>query len=109
MKRNGFNISRGDLVRIREWDDMAKEFPVTDDGSAIVTGTYDFVSGMRWYSGKIVRAIFDPIDDPSVVCYVDGFAVSIEMVEPIDEMEDYSTDDNLIDFLNNYTVGGCSV
>lgn len=45
----------GDRVRVREYEDMANEYPVSGDGSINPDPrgyTYDFVSNMRAYCGK---------------------------------------------------------
>ena len=44
----------GDKVRIREWDDMAKEYDVYTDGD-IYTPTASFVGSMKKYCGKTAK------------------------------------------------------
>lgn len=43
----------GDKVRIRKWDDMAKEYPVDKDGD-ILFPNCNFVDEMKMYCGKTV-------------------------------------------------------
>lgn len=42
----------GDKVRIRQWEDMAKEFPVDDDGDILVRNDCSFVKQMRHLCGE---------------------------------------------------------
>ena len=44
----------GDKVKVREWDDMAKEFGVDSDGDIIGTGLYLFAKSMKKFCGKTV-------------------------------------------------------
>lgn len=46
----------GDIVQIRQWDDMAEEFGTTIHGS-IVCRTWYFVKEMKKYCGKKLRII----------------------------------------------------
>lgn len=46
-------IKVGDKVRIREWDDMAKEFGVYEDGD--IKTKYYFTKEMKKYCGKFVE------------------------------------------------------
>lgn len=46
----------GDVVQIRKWDDMAKEFGTTIYGSIACRGWY-FVEEMKKYCGKKLRII----------------------------------------------------
>lgn len=45
-------IEVGDRVRIREWDDMAKEFGIDEDGD--IKTQYFFMKDMKKYCGKVV-------------------------------------------------------
>ena len=49
----------GDKVRVREWDDMAKEFGVYGDGFFVVLSNGCFFRQMRKYCGKTmtIRAV----------------------------------------------------
>lgn len=44
----------GDKVRVRQWDDMAKEFYVNDRGDIFVGGYY-FVNKMKQFCGKVYK------------------------------------------------------
>ena len=46
----------GDVVRIRQWDDMAREFGTTIHGSIACRSWY-FVKEMKKYCGKKLRII----------------------------------------------------
>lgn len=52
MDASCFHI--GDVVRIREWDDMVEEFDTEtdDDGNEYIACTFSFVSEMRKYCGQ---------------------------------------------------------
>lgn len=45
----------GDVVQIRQWDDMAKEFGITDYYGSIRCPHYYFTKGMKKYCGKKLR------------------------------------------------------
>ena len=44
----------GDKVKVREWDDMAKEFVVDGNGDIIGIGLYFFAKSMKKFCGKTV-------------------------------------------------------
>lgn len=43
----------GDRVRIRQWDDMAAEFGVDENGSIRAGGSYDYTPDMKPFCGKL--------------------------------------------------------
>ena len=62
----------GDKAIVREWDDMAKEFSVDDDGEIELSNEWCFAEGMKKFCGKTVTitGITREGDDP---CYeIDG-------------------------------------
>ena len=50
VKENKMRYKIGDKVRVRQWDDMAKEFGV-DNGNILINGFY-FIKEMKQYCGK---------------------------------------------------------
>lgn len=42
----------GDIVRVRQWDDMVKEFGLCEYNHSSIDVPYSFVKGMRKYCGK---------------------------------------------------------
>lgn len=63
----------GDIVQIRQWEDMAKEFSVTDYGN-IMCPVYYFSRGMKKYCGKKLRILIidKNIDGEYYFCLNDG-------------------------------------
>lgn len=54
MDRSNFNPQVGDLVRVRLWEDMAKEFGIDEDGN--IPCKFSFVGYMENYRWKLHRS-----------------------------------------------------
>lgn len=63
MKRREFRI--GDIVLIRQWDDMAREFGFNSYGS--IDCNFSFTLSMKKLCGKIVK-----------ICWVDNYQIGLE-------------------------------
>ena len=75
----------GDVVQIRQWDDMAKEFGITNYG-AIHCIPYVFVKEMKKYCGKRLEiiAISHSVNNANKYYYLSGaptWAFTSEMFE----------------------------
>lgn len=87
MKKEDFYI--GQLVQVREWDDMAAEFGLGPYG---IAGSTYFVKGMKKYCGQVftVERIEQDcirIDDPYNLSYGFGCFVPYENLKAINEEE----------------------
>lgn len=76
----------GDRVRIRQWDDMVKEFGITDDS---IDCKYAFTTSMKHLCGRaatICKIYGDKIllEDWSDNSYATGWEFSTDMIEPVD-------------------------
>lgn len=74
------NYKVGDKVRIREWDEMEKEFGLDSDGDIICEGY--FMRAMKKFCGKIftVEKVYKTY---YVLKGVENFCFSDDMLEPI--------------------------
>lgn len=82
----------GDVVRIREWDDMAEEFDTGtyDDGSEYIKCPLSFVSEMRKYCGQeytirsiVGREVFFINHEKLLRRDIgDWWGISVDMIEP---------------------------
>jgi hypothetical protein len=70
----------GDRVRIRQWDDMEKEFGL--DCLGRIQCLYKFTEGMKRLCGREIT--IEVLNDKGIQ-RVDGFAISTDMLEPIEE------------------------
>ena len=87
MERERINwkniIKENNIVKVREWDDMAKEFGVTLDG-ATINCFLKFTEEMRKYCGKTIKInenmerSFNKYEN----FYYNGHAISTDMLEP---------------------------
>ena len=70
----------GDIVRIRKWDDMAREFGVSDD---TINCKHGFVSGMKGLCDERCLVIKDITDDDEVIFenVNFGWTISTDMIE----------------------------
>ena len=75
----------GDLVRIRQWDDMLQEFGTTELGN--IKCAFNFVSDMRYLCGT--EFTITGIGNPSflrtkMISGLDcSYSISIDMIEPV--------------------------
>lgn len=87
MEREKINwkeiIKEGNLVKVRRWDDMIKEFGVSFDGSTI-NCFLKFTENMKKYCGENLRINKDMEKDFSFheVFYYEGHLFSADMLEP---------------------------
>ena len=93
----------GETVRIREWDDMEKEFGLNENGS--IRCSFFFTEEMGFLCGK--EFIVGGIDDDGEIFDHDlGYHISTDMIEPVEEpIEEleYNTEP-ITDFLNQWCV-----
>ena len=85
MDRSNFNPQVGDAVRIRSWEDMAKEFGVDEDGN--IPCRFSFIEEMRKMCGD--EFIITGINDGKYIGHSNGggLSISIDMIEPASEDE----------------------
>lgn len=101
------DIEVGDVLRIRQWDDMASEHMVVGDDIYICNHSRfidAFVSPMRSLCGTVFTVLRKEEHRNGLMCYesVEGFhnkwAITAEMLEPledtIDEL-DIATDEDI--------------
>lgn len=85
VEENTMKYKVGDKAIVREWDDMAKEYSVDDDGEIELSNEWCFAEDMKKFCGKTVTitGITREGDDP---CYeIDGgnyWHFTDEMLEP---------------------------
>lgn len=79
----------GDVVRIREWDDMESEFGLELDGS--IGCTFSFVAGMRQSCGELCTVFAKhckdvklAFKDPEIGAKMRRYNFSTDMIEPAD-------------------------
>ena len=82
----------GDVVRIREWDDMESEFGLRFGQD--IKCTHTFVAGMRESCGEscIVLAKYGKdvdlaFKDPEISAKMRGYAFSTDMIEPVENVD----------------------
>lgn len=82
MDRRNFNPQVGDLVRFRDWDDMASEFGIS---SGDIDCTFTFAAEMRFLCGR--EFVIESIDDGHYYGHDSGYHVSKDMIEMAVEEE----------------------
>ena len=95
----------GDKVRVREWDDMAKEFGLDEN---MILCTCFFMDGMKPLCGKV----FTVIDERSTGSYgldgeASGWAFSDDMLYPAITYREYMKE-NFPDSVSELYLGGVS-
>lgn len=82
----------GDVVRIREWDDMESEFGLRFGED--IRCTHTFVTGMRPSCGELctIRAKNDKdvnltFKDPEIGAKMRGYNFSTDMIEPVENVD----------------------
>ena len=75
----------GDLVRIRDWDDMVDEFGYNGNENSIPC-KYSFITDMRYLCGTEFE-ITDITGYQVYGCESDGFTISTDMIEHCDSMK----------------------
>jgi len=73
----------GDKVRIRQWDDMVKEFGLRSPTYINCNGT--FTGDMKYLCGKEI--IIRKIDEDGCIQNIDGFNIATDMLEHIEKNE----------------------
>lgn len=97
--RDGWTPQIGELVRIREWDDMVDEFGISDGD---IQCEDSFVADMRQYCGLEFTITF--ISYHEVEGHGINFNVSFDMIEPVENNEEIELEDELlVEFLNNFS------
>ena len=79
------NIKAGNIVKVRQWDDMVKEFGVALDGA--IDCFKKFTGNMREYCGETIR-INENMEkkfNEYGYFYYEGSMFSIDMLEPYEE------------------------
>ena len=82
------NYKIGDRVRVREWDDMAKEFGVDEYGNIPASLALYFIKTMSIFCGDIFT--ISEINDDGYILLGDeyGFTFTDEMLVPVAESVD---------------------
>ena len=65
------NFSIGDFVRVRQWDDMVRDFGVTPFG--VIPCSFGFTPSMRFLCGKYAQIVFLYDDGGVVLSFLDGY------------------------------------
>lgn len=79
----------GDKVRVRQWDDMAKEFYVNDGGNIFVDGYY-FVNKMKQFCGKVYK-----------VCRTNLYGENSYLLNSEDEIIDWLFTEGMLEDVNS--------
>lgn len=79
----------GDKVRVRQWDDMAKEFYVSNGGNIFVDGYY-FVNKMKQFCGKVYK-----------VCRTNLYGENSYLLNLEDETLDWIFTDGMLEDVNS--------
>lgn len=93
-------IHIGDIVRIREWDDMANEFNIDNDGDIRIAKDLYFTKLMKRLCGKVltVSSMFREEDRKAGFLFSEkiGWFICSEMLEPyVEEEYNIATDDEI--------------
>ena len=82
----------GDVVRIREWDDMESEFGLRFGADIKCANT--FVAGMRPSCGELCtvlakhgKSVDLAFKDPEIGAKMDGYNFSTDMIEPAENVD----------------------
>lgn len=105
MRRmTGYIPEVGDLVRIREWDDMAAEFDFDDDENIDCNAT--FIKEMKSLCG--VQFVVANIDSNGIIQGCNTvYTISVDMVEPvltIDEDMEVESSPEIDNYLNQFAI-----
>ena len=78
-------FSVGDFVRIRQWNDMVRDFGVTPFG---IPCSFGFTSSMRFLCGKYAQIVFLYDDGGVVLSFLDGYRersyiFTLDMIEKV--------------------------
>ena len=98
------DIIEGGTYRIREWDDMAKEFALDSDGDIVMPSGIYFVKDMKYLCGTKVT-IAEKIRFPSVSLHnnrdwgFSSYMLEPIFTEPVDDVVDNTI--NLNEFFRN--------
>ena len=99
---NDLDFCVGDLVRIRDWDDLANEFYVDDDGDICVDDGMWFTSSMRYLCGReFIIEGFDRNFPDELIGNFDGYTVYTKMIELVDR-EDTVVEEDPAEFADEY-------
>lgn len=83
------DIHVGDVLRIRQWDDMEAEFG-TFLGERILTPNYNFLSKMAYLCGKLftVSGVYNDVCYQSEENVEGSWKITAEMLEPANLYEE---------------------
>ena len=96
--RDGWSPQVGDLVRIRDWDDMVDEFGIYEHH---IPCEDSFVPDMKEYCG--LEFTITHIYGHDVEGHDTNFIVSFDMIELVKDDEEAELEDvALVEFLNNF-------
>ena len=100
LVRDGWYPKVGDIVRIREWDDMADEFDVNSVGD--IECEFTFIKDMRKLCG--LEFEITEIDEHKVYGHHSSYSISFDMIESVEDRNDLElNDDELLMFLDMLT------
>lgn len=97
--RDGWTPQIGELVKIRDWDDMVDEFGISGGD---IPCEDSFVADMRQFCG--LEFTITNIFHHDVEGHGTNFNVSFDMIEPVENCEEVELEDELlVEFLNNFS------
>lgn len=109
LVKDGWEPKVGDLVRIRQWDDMAREFGLNEYGS--IKCDFSFIEAMKHLCG--VSFIITSIENRKVYGLREAnvtpsnFNISFDMIELFDEDygdDDVDSDTELLSFISEFSL-----
>lgn len=99
MNRENWVPKIGELVRIRDWDDMKDEFGTDGYGNIMCEDT--FTEDMRGYCGY--EFVIKSIDWTSIGGHGLEYSISLDMIEPVEIPDFELKDDELVSFIENFS------
>lgn len=98
------DIRVGDVLRVREWDDMAQQYRIDSDGDIDMPQGYFFKAmritcGSQFIIGEIDGALLYPENTEEFPLIEDGYGYFAEMLEPYfipDELDDINNIDEIL-------------
>lgn len=95
----------GDKVRVREWDDMEREFGLTVEGDINCCESYDFIETMKNLCGKELE-VCQVKKDCYELWHGQGWCYTDEMLEPIEKSTEfvYDTQKEMVHHPSHYQL-----